>query len=616
MDSPTPRAQGLEFRHLGLTLLRSALVGLGVGAVAVIFYLLVNGLEHLVIGQLVGLEVLRPAGETSHHAPQHGSRLWLLAVVPAIGALLSGLVAHFFAEEVSGGGGDRFVKAFHRDGAVLRKRVASLKILASVFALGTGGSGGREGPAILVGASVGSGVAQALRLGPRERRLLLVAGGAAGMAAIFRTPLGAALLAVEMLYVDDFEAEALIPAILASVTAYAVFYIAIPGAGALFAHAPRYPFAPLHLPLYVLLAVILSLAAMLFLAMLHTVERRAEQLPIPRWMRPALGGFGVGAMALAWITLVNPVVGLGRQGPGILGSGYGAVQAAITDAPWIPSRWWGVALLAVLAVVKMAATALTVGTRASAGDFGPSLVIGGLLGGAFGRAMQLLGAPVPDPGAFALVGMGVFYGGMANAPLGAAVMVCELSATYDLLVPLMFALGAAFLLLRSVSLYPSQVDTRFHSPAHAGATLMDALRALRVADACSLSEGVTTVSPTAHVKELAHAIASSPESQDVLPVVRDGVVVGLVSVTQLRSLVELDDIDAVALTADVMSPPVTVHLEDDLQTVLELLLKSELREIPVVDGQGAVMGCIDEADITRAWLREMSARQRSNAAKE
>ncbi|MEZ4393729.1 MAG: chloride channel protein [Polyangiales bacterium] len=614
--TPGPRAQGLEFRHLGLTLLRSALVGFGVGAVAVIFYLLVNGVEHLVMGQLVGLDILRPAGEAAPHAPRFGSRLWLLPFIPAVGALLSGLVAHLFASEVGGGGGERFVKVFHREGGVLRKRVAPLKILASVFALGSGGSGGREGPAILVGASVGSGVAQALRLGPRERRLLLVAGGAAGMAAVFRTPLGAALLAVEVLYVDDFEAEALIPAILASVTAYAVFSVAIPGAGALFAHAARYPFAPLHLPLYVLLSVILSLAAMLFLSMLHAVEHRTERLRLPPWARPALGGLGVGVMALVWISLANPVLGLGRHGPGILGSGYGAVQAAITDAPWIPQRWWGVLVLTVLAVVKMASTSLTVGTGASAGDFGPSLVIGGLLGGAFGRAMQLIGAPVPDAGAFALVGMGVFYGGMANAPLGAAVMVCELSATYDLLVPLMFALGVAFLLLRRFSIYPSQVDTRFHSPAHAGATLMDALRSLRVADACSLAGAITTVSPTAHVKELVHAIASSPEAQDVLPVVRDGAVVGLVSVSQLRSLVEVEDIDAVALTADVMSPPVTVQLEDDLQTVLELLLKSELRELPVIDHEGRVTACIDEADITRAWLNEMSARQRDGAAKE
>ena len=145
---------------------------------------------------------------------------------------------------------------------------------------------------------------------------------------------------------------------------------------------------------------------------------------------------------------------------------------------------------------------------------------------------------------------------------------------------------------------------------------MDALRSLRVADACSLTGPITTVSPTAHVKELVHAIASSPEAQDVLPVVQDGVVVGLVSVSQLRTLVEVEDIDAVALTADVMSPPVTVLLEDDLQTVLELLLKSELREIPVIDHEGRVTACIDEADITRAWLNEMSARQRDGAAKE
>ncbi|MEZ4406738.1 MAG: chloride channel protein [Polyangiales bacterium] len=608
------RPRRLEFRHLGLTLAQSALVGLAVGAVACVFYLLVQETEHFVLGELTGFHPLRPAGEPappgSEHHPTH---LWLLLVVPALGALLSGLIARFLAPEVAGGGADGYIRSFHRDNGLMRVRAVPLKIIASVFALGSGGSGGREGPAIMVGAGVGSGLAQALGLEDRERRLLLVAGAAAGMSAIFRTPLGAALLAVEVLYRDDFEADALIPAILASVTAYAAFSVAIPSAGPLFAHASRYPFLPLHLPLYVALAVILALGAMAFLTMLHAVERRTAASPLPAPLRPALGGLGVGLLALTWILTVNPTLNLGQQGPGILGSGYGAVQAAITGADWLPRGWWGVAVLAMLAVLKMGATALTVGTRASAGDFGPSLAIGGLLGGAFGRAMQLMGAPVPDAGAFALVGMGVFYGGMAHAPLGAAVMVCELSSTYDLLVPLMFALGSAFLLLRRFPLYPTQVTTRFRSPAHAGATMVDLLRTLRVGEACTITKELTTVSPTAHVKELVHAITHASEAQDVLPVVTDGKVVGLVSVTTLRDLVDMQDIEELAVTADLMSPPVTVNQDDDLQTALERMLSAELRELPVLDAEGRVAGYIDEADITRAWLRELSVKQRESA---
>src|SRR5262249_32658840 len=149
--------------------------------------------------------------------------------------LLAGVISHFVAPETRGGGGDAFIAAFHLHKGSIRKRVAPVKFIASVLTLGSGGSGGREGPTMQIGAAVGSLVARALKLTVRERRLLLVAGTAGGMAAIFRTPLGAALLAVEALYRDDFEADALIPAILASVTSYSIFVTVFPETGHLFA---------------------------------------------------------------------------------------------------------------------------------------------------------------------------------------------------------------------------------------------------------------------------------------------------------------------------------------------------------------------------------------------
>lgn len=610
-ESTTPR-RGLEFRHLGLTLGQSALVGLAVGALACVFYIGVTHAERLFLGVLTGYEPLRAAGEPTPIDTTHiPIRLWLLPFIPALGALASGALARYLSPEVSGGGTDGFITAFHRNNGLLRHRVAPLKVLASIFALGAGGSGGREGPAILIGAGVGSSIAQGLKLTDRDRRVLLVAGAAAGMAAIFRTPLGAALLAVEVLYRDDFEADALIPAILASVIAFAVFTVAVPDAGPRFDHAAHYPFVPLHLPLYVLLAVLLSIFSMVFLGLLRTIEHRTARLPTI--VRPALGGLGVGLLSLTWIITMNPLLDLGHRGPGILGSGYGAAQVAITRADWLPHGWWAVATLGLLGVLKMFATALTVGTRASAGDFGPSLTIGALLGGAFGHAAQQLGAPVPDPGAFALVGMGVFYGGMAHAPLGAAVMVCELSATYDLLVPLMVSLGSAFVLLRRFRLYPTQVTTRFRSPAHAGATMVDLLRSLRVDQACTFSSAITTVSPTTRVHDLVHAITHAHEAQDVIPVVSSNTVVGLVSITTLRDLIDMQDLADLAVTADVMVPAVTVSPTDDLQTALERMLSASLRELPVITAGNTIVGYIDEADITRAWLEELSRKQHDSA---
>ena len=138
-----------------------------------------------------------------------------------------------------------------------------------------------------MGGALGSLVGQLLRVTDRERRVLLVAGTAAGMAAVFRTPLGAALLAVEILHRDDFEADALVPSVLASVVSYSVF-IAIFGERTLFTHAPRYPFVPEHLPLYALLAVVVSFFASAFLSTLRSVQSVTAKVRLPEWCKPCL----------------------------------------------------------------------------------------------------------------------------------------------------------------------------------------------------------------------------------------------------------------------------------------------------------------------------------------
>src|SRR5262249_38998335 len=153
--------------------------------------------------------------------------------------------------------------------------------------------GGREGPTMHIGAALGSLVAEVLRVGARERRILLVAGIAAGMSAVFRTPLGAALLAVEVLYRDDFESDALIPAVLASVVASPVV-LSFFGEETLFAPAPKSAFTPLHLPLYGILAVLVAFLAAGFVAMLRWVQRASARVAVPVWARPGAGGLALG----------------------------------------------------------------------------------------------------------------------------------------------------------------------------------------------------------------------------------------------------------------------------------------------------------------------------------
>lgn len=598
----------LAFQMLGRMLLHAAIVGAAAGLVGTAFVAGVELVQQWALERAAGYEPLRAQGELIVEAETRGTfRPWLLCCIPAIGALLAGILATRFAPETLGGGSDVVIDAFHNKKGILRRRVPFVKAIVSIATLGSGGSGGREGPTMLMGGAIGSIAGSLLRVTERERRILLVAGTAAGMAAVFRTPLGAALLAVEVLHRDDFEADALVPSVLASVVAYSVF-ISFFGESTLFAHAARYPFIPAHLPLYALLALVVSLVAVGFLGTLETSRAFFERMRAPPWLKPALGGLALGAFATPIVMMMGPRIGQVGQGLGILGGGYGAGQLAITSAPWFPEGWRGVQLLVLLGGVKILATSLTVGSGGSAGDFGPSLVIGGIFGGAFGRAAQLLVDARIDPGAFALVGMGTFYGGLAHVPIASLVMTCELAGSYDLLVPLMLAEGIAFLALRNRSLYKSQVATKRESPAHREDLIFDVLRGVRVADVVVRDRAYATLTEKMTAAEVIERVSSNTW-QDAFPVLSgDGKVVGVVSSEILRTMAADPDVARVTIAHDMMVAPTTVHENEDLHVALERMLTSGVRELLVVDDEGRIVAFLDEAEVTRVYHVATDAR--------
>lgn len=598
----------LTLQLLGRLLLHAAAVGAAVGLVGVLFVQALDLTAHLVLERLAGYIPLHAAGEGLGSVPGRTPfRPWLLVIVPGVGALLAGL-ASTLAPETRGGGSDAIIDAFHNRGGAVRPRVPFVKVLASVLTLGSGGSGGREGPTMQIGGSIGSLVGRALGVSTRERRILLVAGAAAGMAAVFRTPLGAALLAVEVLHSNDFESDALVPSVLASVVSYSIVIATFGALGdashgeTLFAHAPKYPFVPGHLWLYALLAVVVCVAAFVFVSALEAVKRAAARVPIPAWLKPAIGGLLLGALVTPVIWSLGQRMGEG-QGLGLLGGGYGAAQVAITGAPWFPEGWRGVEVLVVLGLLKVLATSLTVGSGGSAGDFGPSMVLGGIFGGAFGRAAQLLlHDPRIDPGAFALVGMGTFYGGLAHVPIGSLVMTCELAGSYDLLVPLMLAEGIAFVALRNVSLYHAQVPTKRDSPAHKDDLIVDLLRRIRVGSVLVSDREIVSFRRTTPAREVLRGIAGS-DWQDAFPVLDDaGKLVGVVTTEILRTAAVEPEAVELAIAADIMAAPVALSRDDDLHHALEVMLAQGMRELLVVAPEGHVLGVVDEAEITAAYL--------------
>jgi CIC family chloride channel protein len=596
--SPSPGTRR-ELQLLGRTLVTCILVGLVVGFAACLFHAGMEALRALLLDGAMHLYAPRPAGEAVIQIEHTGAlRRWLVPIIPALGGLVSGLLVYHFAPEAAGGGGDAMIDAFHNRAGHIRGRVPVVKALASIIVLGSGGSAGREGPIMQIGAGFGSFMGKLLRTSERTRRLLLLAGTAAGMAAIFRTPLGAAIFAIEVLYRDDFEAEGIVPSIIAAVVAYSVFITVFGKGSHLFRTSESYPFSPASLPLYLLMAIALAFAGKLFVFIMHgSKERVWDRWKAPAWIKPAVGGLAMGCIAVVL--------------PQVMGIGYGWLQDAVMWTGTFPIAWTTVLLLAGIALAKMVATSCTISSGGSGGDFGPSLVIGGLLGAAFGQAFHLLlPTLVMQPGAFALVGMATFFGGIAHVPLASLIMVCELTGSYDLLVPLMLSEGVAFALLRNTALYKSQVKSPLDSPAHAGELAVDILAMLRVSDAYDRAAQVKPVPMSMPLDALLGELAATRHA--TFPVAdASGNLVGMVSLATLRTM--LDEQEHVGIVVgDAMERLVTVAPNDVLSEALDRLLKSGHAELPVVEpGRPGVVGLIGHSEIVAAYNRELVRRRQS-----
>ena len=403
---------------------------------------------------------LPPTGEGTPHPIGYPRSWWLVLLIPTLGGLASGLLVFTMAPEAEGHGTDALIRAFHRGAGQIRARVPLIKGVASVITIGTGGSAGQEGPIAQIGAGFGSFLARLLRLAPSERRLLMLSGAAGGIGAIFRAPLGGALFAGEVLYATSAtEAEALLPCLASSIVAYSTFALFITPRPIFI--VPDLAFHGLReLPVFAVLALACTAVGWLYVRVFYGLRDYVfKPLPIPRHVKPALGGLMLGLLALAF--------------PQLMTGGYGWVQWGAIGLPrdltmpgepvFVPQM--GVGLLLALALLKIVATGLTISSGGSGGVFGPSVFIGGVLGGAVG---QFLRASPPDgelldPAAFALVGMGGFFAGVSKTPLASIVMVCEMTGHYKLLVPLMLVCGLHLALSRHWTLYEEQVPSPIDS---------------------------------------------------------------------------------------------------------------------------------------------------------
>ncbi len=564
-----------------------ALVGVASGLAAAGLVWAVGLVQDATLGQVFGIHLEAasdPSAETSRL-----SNLWLLPLLPALGGLAVGVLALLFGAEVYSGGTDRVLDAYHRGHARFSWWVPVGKWLASIVTLGTGGSAGREGPMSLIGGGLGSVVGRAMRAGDRRRRLLMLAGLAAGVGSVFRVPFGGAIFAIEVLYRDGFEEEGIFPCLIASVFGYGTF-VAFHGTGHLFS-VPEFAAVSLSaVPLFALVGLAVVPFGYLFTHALHLAPTVFGATKLPRWLQPCAGGVIVGLLGLIHVD--------------ILGIGYGWVQQALAPGAIAGSSATLVATFLLFALGKIVATGCTVGSGGSGGTFAPSVVSGAFVGSAVGHGLALLNwRAVPEPAAFALAGMAAFLGGVAHVPLAAVVMVCELVGNYQLLVPLMLAVGTSYLLLHRTTLYPAQVANPAASLVHAGSVAADALQTLRVSDLGPLRpppEKIAANTPLAQVVSLfaerRHSILCVTDAE--------GTVRQIITLRAVRIIMGSADIWPHLIAEDAARPLATVTVNDSLARVIDQLLATDSDELLVADEHGEVVGVVGHDDIARLSLHE------------
>ena len=583
----------------GLAIVVGGVAGFG----AIGFEYLSQFISWAVLHNLVGYAPSGPRGETHLFGSGHRSDLLLLGLLlaPFVGGLISGTLCRWLAPEASGHGTDAVIDAYHNNRGQIRARVPIIKALATAISLGTGGSGGREGPIAQIGAGFGSLLGRVLRLSGRQRRILLAAGMGAGVGAIFRAPLAGALFAAEILYREaEFESDVLMPSVLSSSVAYCV-YCGKFGFGHLFAlDTALFTFGGvLELGPYTLLALFLVPMVSFYSKFFYGAEWLFERLPGPRPLIVAVGGLLTGVVGVVFFTSTGDEHALS-----VMSYGYGVLQGAL-DADLV--GWTGVRLLLMIAVLKIVTTSLTISSGGSGGVFGPSMVIGGCLGGAVGLACQQLGMDL-NPGCFVIVGMCGFFAGAANTPISTIIMVSEMTGSYELLLPSMWVCGITFLLCGRWTIYTKQVPNRAFSNAHRGEFLMPLLQTLSVRDVLETDREITTVAADMALAEVVQTVARTHD--DYFPVVDDeDRFVGIFSAHDVREFTFDESVHHLAIVADLMTTdPIHLTLDMDLHTALSRFGIKNLDELPVVDAEDPkrLIGILRRRAISRAYNEKLA----------
>lgn len=565
------RARSREHTFLVVVAIGLGLLG-AYGAIA--FRFLIRTAHELFFGtELYSLTVLE------------GLPWWQRLTMPTLGGLLVGLVVWRLAPEVRGSGIPEVMEAVARRGGAIRARVVLTKAIAASLTIGSGGSAGREGPIVHIGAAIGSAVGRVLQASAQRRRTLVACGAAAGIAATFNAPIAGALFSMEVV-LADLRVASFSPIVISSVVATVVSRHHLGDFPAF--RVPSYERVSIgELGLYAGLGIAAALVSLAFVRLLYALGDRFDRSSLPLWLRPAVGGLGVGLIGLAL--------------PHVFGVGYETINAAL---------WGGAGIGVLLAALagKVVATSLTLGSGGSGGVFAPSLFLGATLGSSFGQLAQgFFPEWTAGASAYALVGMGAVVSATTHAPITAILIVFELTNDYRIIAPLMLSCVIAVLLsarLQGESVYSESLRRRGIRVGEARD--VNLLRSLEVAEV--MDHSVQAVGAELPLGDVLTALLSGSRPSAVV-VDREGRYLGSVDLADVREVLpDTQELAHIVVAADVAdhTTPFTVP-GDRLDWVMTLFGRTHRDELPVCDGTSrrAVIGVVSKRAVIDAYNRRL-----------
>jgi chloride channel protein, CIC family len=526
--------------------------------------------------------------------------LWLIPIVPMLGGLIVGPIVYYYAKEAKGHGVPEVMAAVALKSGVIRPRVAVAKAVASAICIGSGGSAGREGPIVQIGAAVGSTIGQALHLSGERVKVLVGCGAAAGISAVFNAPIAGMFFALEII-LGDFAIGTFAPVILSATLSSVV-------SRAIFLDKPAFVVSPYNLvsaaeiPLYIVLGILCGVIAFLFIKSLYLFEDIFDdKIKIPNFLKPALGGMFLGLLGL--FTVKTGMTVLNSTSPPIFSDGYETVSAVLQN------RGLWSALLA-LALLKILATSLTLGSGNSGGIFAPSLFMGAMTGGFFGIAVHsLFPSLTAAPGAYALVGMAAVVAGTTHATITSILIVFEMTGDYKIVLALMIACVFSTLISRrlsSESIYTLKlVRQGIKLSGGKDVNLLDVIKARDV-----MRTDIKGIPMNTEMRNIYRYFEES-DINSVPVLSKDGSLFGIIYLKDLRSMLAKHEADNLIIASDIARRDlITISIEDNLYAAFKAFGARDDEVIPVVaKGNTAdIKGLIFRIDLMNHYNRLLAER--------